>query len=62
MFNKIIFHHREHIARHFSDELMDIVSEFPDQTQCTECPYKHEKPKVCGEQHKEKSTVFARRS
>jgi len=36
---------REHIARHFSDELLDIVSEFPNQMQCTECVYTSDKPK-----------------
>ncbi len=36
---------REHVARHFSDELLDIVNDFPDQTQCTDCSYKNDKPK-----------------
>ena len=36
---------REHVARHFGDELMDVVLSFPDQTQCSECPYVNEKGK-----------------
>lgn len=36
---------REHVARHFGDELMDVVLSFPDQTQCSECSYRNEKGK-----------------
>ena len=36
---------REHVARHFGDELMDVVMSFPDQTQCSECSYVNEKGK-----------------
>ncbi len=36
---------REHVARHFGDELMDVVLSFPDQTQCSECSYTNEKGK-----------------
>ena len=36
---------REHCARHFSDELNDIVLGFQDPTQCSQCSYKNEKPK-----------------
>ena len=36
---------REHVARHFGDELMDVVLSFPDQTQCSECSYVNEKGK-----------------
>lgn len=36
---------REHVARHFSDELLDIVMDFPDTTKCTECSYSSDKAK-----------------
>ena len=36
---------REHVSRHFSDELLDIVMGFQDPSQCTQCPYKNDKPK-----------------
>jgi len=37
---------REHVARHFSDELMAIVNEYPDPASCMECEYKADKPKT----------------
>ena len=37
---------REHVARHFSDELLIIVAEFPDPASCIECEYKADKPKT----------------
>ena len=36
---------REHVSRHFSDELLDIVMGFQDPSQCTQCSYKNDKPK-----------------
>ena len=36
---------REHVSRHFSDELTDIVMGFEDPTQCTQCTYKSDKTK-----------------
>ena len=36
---------RDHIARHFGDELTDIVMEFADPNQCTQCQYKSDKHK-----------------
>ena len=36
---------REHVSRHFGDELLNIVMEFEDPGQCTECSYKSDKPK-----------------
>ena len=36
---------REHVSRHFSDELLDIVMGFEDPSQCTQCSYKNDKPK-----------------
>lgn len=40
----MVSHGREHIARHFIKELMEVVSEFPDPTACPECNYRGEKP------------------
>ncbi len=37
---------REHVARHFGDELLDIVMGFENPGQCTQCNYKNDKPKV----------------
>ena len=37
---------REHVARHFSDELLAIVNSYPDPTICVECEYKADKPKT----------------
>ena len=34
---------REHVARHFNDELMEYISHFPDQLACSECSYKGER-------------------
>ena len=42
---KDLKYHREHVARHFSDELMAVVKSFTDQTHCSECSYAHEKGK-----------------
>ena len=36
---------REHVARHFGDELLELVHQFPDDRQCTECSYNNDKPK-----------------
>ena len=36
---------REHVSRHFGDELLEIVMNFEDPSQCTECIYKNDKPK-----------------
>ena len=36
----MVSHGREHIARHFIKELMEVVSEFPDPTACPECNYR----------------------
>jgi hypothetical protein len=36
---------REHVSRHFGDELLNIVMDFEDPGQCTECSYKSDKPK-----------------
>lgn len=36
---------REHVARHFGDELMDIVLEFEEPTKCTHCGYTNDKQK-----------------
>lgn len=36
---------REHVSRHFSDELLAIVNEFPDNTKCTQCDHTADKPK-----------------
>jgi hypothetical protein len=36
---------REHVSRHFGDELLRIVLDFKDPSQCSECPYKSDKPK-----------------
>ena len=37
---------REHVARHFSDELLAIVNEYPDPCACLDCEYKGDKPKT----------------
>ena len=37
----MVSHGREHIARHFIKELMEVVSEFPDPTACPECNYRY---------------------
>ncbi|TRY75091.1 hypothetical protein TCAL_00608 [Tigriopus californicus] len=37
--------HREHVARHFGEELNNIVLTFPDTTQCTDCQYTNDKIK-----------------
>ena len=39
---------REHVARHFSDELLLHVQTLPDQNQCAQCPYRGDKPKTLG--------------
>jgi hypothetical protein len=39
---------REHVARHFSDELMDYVSRLADQNQCGQCQYRGERAKNLG--------------
>ena len=36
---------RDHIARHFGEELNDIIMEFEDPNQCSQCPYKSDKQK-----------------
>jgi len=36
---------REHVARHFGDELVIYVNEFEDNCQCNECDYRADKPK-----------------
>ncbi len=36
---------REHVSRHFGDELMVYISEFEDPCACNECDYRGEKPK-----------------
>ena len=33
---------REHVSRHFSDELLDIVMGFEDPSQCTQCSKKYQ--------------------
>jgi len=37
----MVSHGREHIARHFIKELMEVVSELPDPTACPECNYRY---------------------
>lgn len=37
---------REHVARHFADELLAIVMQYPDPAACVECEYKADKPKT----------------
>ena len=37
---------REHVARHFSEELIAIVVTYPDPTACPECDYHGDKPKT----------------
>jgi bacterioferritin-associated ferredoxin len=39
---------REHVARHFSDELMELVTKLPDQNQCGQCQYRGERAKNLG--------------
>lgn len=39
---------REHVARHFSDELLMHVMTLPDHNQCASCPYRGDKPKTLG--------------
>ena len=39
------YFHREHVARHFSDELMAVVKSFTDQSHCSMCSYANEKGK-----------------
>ena len=39
---------REHVARHFSDELNEYVSTLPDQQQCAKCSYRGERAKNLG--------------
>ena len=39
---------REHVARHFSDELLDFVSKLDDQNQCGKCQYRGERAKNLG--------------
>ena len=41
----MVSHGREHIARHFIKELMEVVSEFPDPTACPECNYRYDMKK-----------------
>ena len=38
-------HYREHVARHFGDELVAVVRSFPEQTRCSECSYSHKRIK-----------------
>ena len=38
-------HYREHVARHFGDELVAVVRSFPEQTRCLECSYSHKRIK-----------------
>ncbi len=37
---------REHVARHFSEELLAIVNQYPDPCACMHCEYKGDKPKT----------------
>ena len=37
---------REHVSRHFSDELLEIVNQYPDPASCIECHYKADKAKT----------------
>ena len=37
---------REHVARHFGDELLAVIANNPDPTSCVECDYKADKPKT----------------
>jgi hypothetical protein len=39
---------REHVARHFSEELAGHVATLPDALSCQECSYRGEKPKNLG--------------
>ncbi len=39
---------REHVARHYGDELNELVSKRKDQFSCSDCPFKGEKPKNLG--------------
>ena len=36
----------EHVARHFSDELLIFVNHYPDPCACIECDYRGDKPKT----------------
>ena len=39
---------REHVSRHFGDELIDIVMGFSNHNQCSQCNYSNEKHKNVG--------------
>ena len=45
-FNKFILNIYFLLFRHFSDELLAIVNEYPDPCACLDCEYKGDKPKT----------------